>query len=179
MVRWLRCWILITDCLGLKIGFDMKKLCDLSKRAIVTLFMVCRGFPGGASGKERRRGFDPWIRKIPWRRKWQPTPVFLPGKSHRQRKCGRLQSIASYRVGYDWRDLTCTYTWSIKWGYNSTYLIGLLWWLHVKQIQSCILHIIYIVSLVYYCYQCMHKVACEDTLLWEMRLIVLGAAEWW
>ena len=27
-------------------------------------------------------GFDPWIRKIPWRMKWQPTPVFLPGKSH-------------------------------------------------------------------------------------------------
>ena len=29
--------------------------------------------------------FDPLVRKIPWRRKWQPTPVFLPGKSHRQR----------------------------------------------------------------------------------------------
>ena len=29
-----------------------------------------------------RPGFNPWIRKIPWRRKWQPTPVFLPGKSH-------------------------------------------------------------------------------------------------
>ena len=31
------------------------------------------------------RGFDPWDRKIPWRRAWQPTPVFLPGKSHGQR----------------------------------------------------------------------------------------------
>ena len=30
----------------------------------------------------RRLGFDPWVRKIPWRRKQQPTPVFLPGKSH-------------------------------------------------------------------------------------------------
>ena len=30
-------------------------------------------------------GFDPWVGKIPWRRKWQPTPVFLPGKSHGQR----------------------------------------------------------------------------------------------
>ena len=29
--------------------------------------------------------FDPWVRKIPWRRKWQPTPVSLPGKSHGQR----------------------------------------------------------------------------------------------
>ena len=32
----------------------------------------------------RRLGFDPWVGKIPWRRAWQPTPVFLPGKSHRQ-----------------------------------------------------------------------------------------------
>ena len=30
-------------------------------------------------------GFDPWVGKIPWRRKWQPTPVFLPGESHGQR----------------------------------------------------------------------------------------------
>ena len=29
--------------------------------------------------------FDPWVRKIPWRRKGQPTPVFLPGESHGQR----------------------------------------------------------------------------------------------
>ena len=29
--------------------------------------------------------FDPWIGKIPWRREWQPTPVFLPGESHGQR----------------------------------------------------------------------------------------------
>ena len=34
------------------------------------------------SANARRPGFDPWVRKISWRRKWQPTPVFLPGKSH-------------------------------------------------------------------------------------------------
>ena len=53
---------------------------------------VNRVFPGGASGKEpdcqckrpKRCGFDPWVGKIPWRRAWQPTPVFLPGESHRQ-----------------------------------------------------------------------------------------------
>ena len=48
------------------------------------------GFPGASAGKAsackcRRPGFDPWITKIPWRRKWQPTPVLLPGKSHWQR----------------------------------------------------------------------------------------------
>ena len=45
--------------------------------------------PKWCSGKEstcqcRKHSFDPWIRKIPWRRKWQPTVVFLPGKSHGQ-----------------------------------------------------------------------------------------------
>ena len=48
------------------------------------------GLPGGASGKEpncqrRRHGFRPWVGKIPWRRKWQPTPEFLPGEFHGQR----------------------------------------------------------------------------------------------
>ena len=46
--------------------------------------------PGGTRGKEsacqwrrhKRLRFDPWIRKLPWRRKWQPTPVSLPGKFH-------------------------------------------------------------------------------------------------
>ena len=33
----------------------------------------------------RRHGFHPWVRKIPWRRAWHPTPVFLPGESHGQR----------------------------------------------------------------------------------------------
>ena len=35
--------------------------------------------------KHRRYGFDPWVRKVPWRRKWQPTPVLLFGESHRLR----------------------------------------------------------------------------------------------
>ena len=51
------------------------------------------GFPCGASGKEpacqcrrcKRHGFYPWDGKIPWRKKWQPTPVFLHGKFHGQR----------------------------------------------------------------------------------------------
>ena len=34
----------------------------------------------------QRHGFNPWVRKNPWRRKWQPTPVFLPGESHRQKR---------------------------------------------------------------------------------------------
>ena len=46
--------------------------------------------PEWLGGKEsacqcRRLGVSPWVKKIPWRRKWQPTPVSLPGASHRQR----------------------------------------------------------------------------------------------
>ena len=56
------------------------------------------GFPGGTPGEEsscqhrrcKEHRFNPWVRKIPWRRKWQPTPVFLAGKSHGQR------SLAGY-----------------------------------------------------------------------------------
>ena len=40
-----------------------------------------------------RPWFDPWVRKIPWRRKWQSTPVFLPGEFHGQEEPGGLQSI--------------------------------------------------------------------------------------
>ena len=35
--------------------------------------------------KHKRHGFDPWVRKLPWTREWQPTPVFLPGEFHGQR----------------------------------------------------------------------------------------------
>ena len=42
----------------------------------------------------------PWIRKIPQRRAWLPTPVFLPGKSHGQREPGRLQSMGLQSVGH-------------------------------------------------------------------------------
>ena len=60
------------------------------------------GFPGDPSGKEatcqcrrhRRSRFNPWVRKIPWKRKWQPTAVFLPEESHGQRT---LQSIVLQR----------------------------------------------------------------------------------
>ena len=56
-----------------------------------------------------RRGFEPWVEKIPWRRKWQSNPVILPGESHGQR------SLVGYRpqrrrVRHDWGNLACTHT---------------------------------------------------------------------
>ena len=65
---------------------------------IYPLFWNSPGLPWWLSGKEsvyqhrkcRRHGFGPWVGKISWRRKWHPTPVFLPGESHGQR------SLADY-----------------------------------------------------------------------------------
>ena len=49
----------------------------------------------------RRPGFNPLVGKVPWRRAWQPTPVFLPGESPRTEEPGGLQSLGSPRVRYD------------------------------------------------------------------------------
>ena len=64
--------------------------------------------PGGASGEDsscrcrscKRHGSDPWLRQIPWRKAWQPTPVFLPGRSHCQRR------LAGYRWGHKKLEMT-------------------------------------------------------------------------
>ena len=65
------------------------------------------GFPDGVSGKEpacqcrrhKRCRFDPWVGKIPWRRKWQPIPVFLLGISHGQRiLAGTVHEVTQSRL---------------------------------------------------------------------------------
>ena len=53
-------------------------------------FYLAEGFPGGSDGKESAcnvgdLGLTPGLGRFPWSRKWQPTPVFLPRESHRQR----------------------------------------------------------------------------------------------
>ena len=63
------------------------------------------GVPGGASGKEptcqrrRRRGFNPWVGKIPCRRAWRPTLVVLPGESHGERSLVGLYSFCGVTKG--------------------------------------------------------------------------------
>ena len=42
--------------------------------------------PLANAGDVKRHRLNPWVGEIPWRRKWQPTPVFLPGESHGQRR---------------------------------------------------------------------------------------------
>ena len=56
------------------------KVCTASQVAL-----VIKNLPASARGTGRRLRFNTWVGKIPWRRKWQPTPVFLSEKSHGQR----------------------------------------------------------------------------------------------
>ena len=93
------------------------------------------GFPSGTVVKNplasscrrcKRCRFDPWVGKIPWSRKWQPIPVFLPGKFHRQR------SLAGYSPwGQRESDATehaCTIwiieTWVLSWGCHQAAAVG-------------------------------------------------------
>jgi len=62
-------------------------------------------FPGGSDSKRirlqcGRPSFNPWVRKIPWRRAWQPTPVFLPGELEQR-------SLADYSP-WDHKELDTT-----------------------------------------------------------------------
>ena len=90
------------------------------------------GLPRWLSGKEsacqcRRCGFHPWVRKIPWRRKWQLTPVFLPGKSHGQRSLagcspwGRTESDMTWQLNHSNNWGSTGFRFSFLW---SSYLTG-------------------------------------------------------
>ena len=78
------------------VQMSIQSLCSLKKLKYLSLLLSCNtslwGFSGG-SGKEtacqctkrKRHGFTLRVRKIPWSRKQQPTPIFLPGKFHGER----------------------------------------------------------------------------------------------
>ena len=75
-------------------------------RSLLSFYRVPGGRPWWLRGKEsayqcKRYGFNPGVRKITWRRKWQPTPVFLPGKSHGQRSLVGYSPWGHKRIGCD------------------------------------------------------------------------------
>ena len=80
----------------MEIIFNTESKCtklSIKNEIIIKTFYDMNDFPGSVSGKElacqcrRCKGcrIDPWVGKIPWRRAWQPAPVFLPGEPHGQR----------------------------------------------------------------------------------------------
>ena len=74
------------------------------------------GFSRWLSGKEsacqcRKFGSNLWMEKILWRREWQPTPEFLPGKSHGQRRLAVYSPWSCKRVRHNWvTEHPCLYT---------------------------------------------------------------------
>ena len=61
---------------------------------------------------------DSWIRKIPRRRKWQPTPVISPGKSHGQRKLSGYSPWSHTELGLIVLGVTKSQTWLSNWAYT-------------------------------------------------------------
>ena len=101
----------LSDCTVRSIASTVCILRSCTLIVIIWKYPNYQSFPGGATGKEppcqyrrlKKHGFDPWVGKIPWRRAWQPTPVFLPAESHGQRSLvGYIQSTESQKVS------TCT-----------------------------------------------------------------------
>ena len=71
----------------------------------------------------RRHGFDPWVGKLPWRRAWQPTPVFLPEESPWTEELGGLQSLGSHKIQ----------TWLSDWAHAWSWLLLGFSWTRVQQ----------------------------------------------
>ena len=88
-----------------------------------------------ANAGDMRREFDPWVRKIPWRRAWLPTPVFLPGESHGQRSLV-AHSPWGHRVRQCWSDLALAA--ERRWAGRtcSAVLLKLGWTLHQFVMQG-------------------------------------------
>ena len=123
--------------------------------------------PRWHSGKEpacqcrryKRQDFNPWLRKIPWSRKWQPTPVFLPGKFHGQSRLAVYIPWGHKRVIHDRvteqasksedskgeRRLACCspwghrvgYNWAIKQQSNMKWIIAIEWLIQMEMSNSC------------------------------------------
>ena len=95
-----------------------------------------RGFRSGTSSKEpacrcrrhKRYSFDPWAGQIPWKREWQPTPVFLPRESPWTEEPGGLQTMKLQRVRHDWSDLARIRVYTCMYLYKCVYSETCLKW---------------------------------------------------
>ena len=72
--------------------------------------LVVKNLPTSAEDV-RKPGSVPGLRKMPWGRAWQPTPIFLPGESPWTEEPGGLQSIRSQRVGHNQSDRALMHAW--------------------------------------------------------------------
>ena len=145
--------------------FPTQKLChnNVDINLLSTYYMLhpvyILEFPWWFHGKEstcqyrrrKRHGFDPWVRKIPWKRKWQPIPAFLPGKSHGQR------SLAGYSP-WDQKESNMT-----EWACTHAFLLLWLSRIYCFSLSSLILSLFYLICywtpLVYFSLQLLYSSA--------------------
>ena len=110
---------------------EMLRICFSTTTGISCSQGQILGMPGGSTGKKihlqcRRCKFELQVGKIPWKRAWQPTPVFLPGEFHGQRSlvgyspwaCKELDTI-------DWLNI---FTFSTTWAYRALKYSQYKWW---------------------------------------------------
>ena len=92
-------------------SFSYTKFCQfwLASQLVLVVEPACQW------RRPKRHGFCPWVRKIPWRRKWQRTPVFLPGESHGQRSLAgsSLEFAKSWEL-LKWLSTACTLKYILK-----------------------------------------------------------------
>ena len=110
--RWHLCWIWMTG---------RNQPCTYQEKHVQELLLLVmannRGFPGApaatsppANAENMRDAFTPRVRKLPWRRAWPPTAVFLPGESHRRRSLVGYSLWGCKRVRRYWAIWhTCTH----------------------------------------------------------------------
>ena len=127
------------------------------------------GFPGGSDSERiclqgRRPGFDPWVRKIPWRKEWQPTPVFLPGEF--QVRGARRAIVPGVMKSWTWQWLTLsesTGVLAVSAGHSQLPLASLARdSLHAWQFRRDMLQ-------VELCFRCLTNLSpCPENLLFQM-----------
>ena len=97
--------LLFSTSLSFYVTQPFLSISSLASHPIISPIPLPRGPEGKESAcqcrRHRRYGYNLWVRKIPWRKKWQPTPVFLPGKFHRQ------MSLKGYSW-WGWKELDTT-----------------------------------------------------------------------
>ena len=146
-----------------------------------------KGFPGGASGKEpacqcrryKRRQFDPWVGKIPWKGAWQPTPVFLPGEFQGQSSlvgygpCGHKETQLKWLSMHSWDVTACSpgAQYSLQWvagtSFNTPLLPSMISLLPIKEAltesKGSLFHIWTVLIIT----RLLHKIQMIDVLLRE------------
>ena len=127
---------------------------ELSFR-LISIYEKYSGLPRWLSGKKsacqyrshRRCGWDPWVRKVPRRRKWQPTPVFLLGESHGQRSLVEyVWSMVSQRVRHNWSNWAHSCIFTPLWKHFLHFTLRLLLYFDSLPISLALSQLILLIS---------------------------------